>query len=334
MNNKNIFIFGGSGFVGFHLVQQLLKKNNRLKKIIIIDIKKPVFTSKSIIFINYDLKNKFDFSLLESIEVKSNDIVINLIALCRIPGYENHEYFNTNIKTGKNIISFTEKLKIRRLFFISSMSVYGSREDLVDEKTILMPDNPYGISKSLAEYEHRNWIGRNKLNKLIIFRPAIIFGKHENANMTRLVKAINYHYFFYPGRKNTIKSCVYVKDVVLAIIFFIERQPKENIKIFNLSNPDRLTIEEIVNKIKIHLNIKRINLLIPYKLLIMFGTIISFFLKISGKKNSLFDPDRIKKVAFSTNIDTNKILESGFKYKFDFDLAFKDWMNEEKIIKP
>ena len=42
---------------------------------------------------------------------------------------------------------------------------------------------------------------------------AVIFGKGEKGNLTRIARTLKKGLFVYPGRKDTIKACVYVKDV-------------------------------------------------------------------------------------------------------------------------
>lgn len=50
--------------------------------------------------------------------------------------------------------------------------------------------------------------------ELTIVRPGIVYGKGEHGNMTRLYRGQKKGYFFYAGRKDTIKACIYVKELV------------------------------------------------------------------------------------------------------------------------
>jgi hypothetical protein len=42
-------------------------------------------------------------------------------------------------------------------------------------------------------------------------QAAVIFGAGEGGNFTRLAKLLQKVFFVYPGRKDTIKACFYVK---------------------------------------------------------------------------------------------------------------------------
>ena len=331
MEKKKIIIFGGSGFIGYHLVS-ILKKQDDLK-IIIIDKESPRYINDKIEFIKFDLRAEFNYSLVKHIEFTSHDIIVNLIALCKIPGHKNSEYFHTNILSSENIVKFAEKLLIRKIIFLSSMSVYGPREELVNESSIMMPDNPYGVSKVISEKIHNEWRFRDEKNNLLIFRPSIVFGKYEDANMTRLINAIKSKYFFFPGRDDTIKSSVYVKDVASAIEFGLKKVKSAKFKLYNLSNPDLLTIKDIVCIIKDKLNVSMHTFIVPLNIIMFFSHIITIFSRIFFRTKSKFDPDRVKKLTISTNIDTKKLLEDGFKYQYNFADGIEDWMKEEQLDK-
>ena len=131
--------------------------------------------------------------------------------------------------------------------FTSSITVYGTIEAERDENALPQPDNPYGISKLVAEYIHRAWQERGADRNLLILRPGIIFGTREGANFTRLYKAIKGHYFFYPGRKDTRKAAIYVKDVAALCHKYGEK--KQGLHIFNAVYPTAPTIETVCNEI-------------------------------------------------------------------------------------
>lgn len=99
--------------------------------------------------------------------------------------------------------------------FTSSIASYGAAEELKKETTLPTPNTAYGISKLVAEKIHEKWQNGDATHRqLTIVRPGVVFGKGENGNFTRLYWAIRGHKFAYPGRKYTIKACIYVKELV------------------------------------------------------------------------------------------------------------------------
>ena len=58
------------------------------------------------------------------------------------------------------------------------------------------------------------WQVKDEKRELTIVRPGIVYGKGEHGNMTRLYKGQKKRYFFYAGRKDTVKASIYVKELV------------------------------------------------------------------------------------------------------------------------
>ena len=112
-------------------------------------------------------------------------------------------------------MAFAEKWNIKKIVFTSSIAPYGAAEELKKETTLPTPNTAYGISKLVAEKIHEKWQNGDATHRqLTIVRPGVVLGKGENGNTTRLYWAIRGHKFAYPGRKDTIKACIYVKELV------------------------------------------------------------------------------------------------------------------------
>ena len=241
-------ITGGSGYVGQHLINNLLKEN-RYKKIINVDKVLPQSTNSKIVqTMVHDLRKPLNKKQFNSFKICEHTPIYNLAAICRIPGFPMKDYFEVNILGARNTCKLAEDLGIKNIVFTSSVSPYGASEELKTEETIPMPDNPYGSSKMAAEYIHRGWQEKSEDRILSILRPGIIFGKNECANFTRLYKSIKGGYFFFPGRKDTKKACVYVKDVARACYYFAQKGP--GLHLYNLVYQQPPTIQEICEAIK------------------------------------------------------------------------------------
>ena len=62
------------------------------------------------------------------------------------------DFFHTNVAGTLSILQAMMKTQISRIIFSSTCAVYGApRVDLIDEKTIKSPINPYGQSKLMVE---------------------------------------------------------------------------------------------------------------------------------------------------------------------------------------
>lgn len=314
-----IVISGGSGFIGSHLLEYFINDNN-ISKIHIIDIVPPSIVSNKIIYYQNDIRKKINISL----DSDSINCCYHLAALAKEPCYTWEEYFYTNYLGTKNVIEFCERNNIKKIIFTSTMMVYKAKEYRFSEEDIATPDTAYGISKLLAEEKLLTWQAKDSNRKLTIYRIGVVFGFGENGNYTRLYNALKKKYFFYIGKKNTIKSSVYVKDVVFALKFANYKDLRESI--YNLAIPKELTISNIVNAIKGAFNFTSYTFIVPYKIALLGGYFFEFFSLLGFKTN--IHHRRIQKLFYSTNICSDRILSEGFKFQYSLEDAINDWKKD------
>ncbi|MEQ8924218.1 MAG: NAD(P)-dependent oxidoreductase, partial [Fulvivirga sp.] len=240
-----ILITGGSGFIGTHLIQSFLN-GNPCAHILNIDLKSSDLSDERINTYFSDIRSE---GLINKIEDKIDfDYCIHLAALCKEPGYHWEEYFETNHIGTINTIRLCEQLGIENIIFTSTMMVYKAGEIQQTEGSITTPDTAYGISKLLAEKELEAWRGRKSGRSLKIIRPAVVFGENENGNFTRLYHTLKRGFFPYIGKRSTVKSNIYVKELVMFIEYLLEHKTKSDI--FNFSFPEKYSMERIVGDFK------------------------------------------------------------------------------------
>lgn len=344
----NYIIFGGTGFIGNHLAN-LLHETHPQDKIWNLDIVDPAkldamtnekerreYTTikdwKSPVVDGETRKSTFVYcDVRKPIEnlpftPTAEDIVFNLAAVHRTPGHPDHAYFETNIRGAENVCAFAEKYGIKNVVFTSSIAPYGAAEELKTEDTLPTPNTPYGISKLVAEKIHQTWQAGGEGRKLTIVRPGVVFGKGENGNFTRLYWGIKKHTFAYPGRKDTIKACIYVKELVRFIMWNVEER-KTASDIFNCTFEPAYSIEHIVHVIK---NVTGLHQGVPYipNSLIMPAAVGA---KMMGSPMGIC-PARVKKLQISTNICGKKLAECGYKFKWTFEEAVEDWFEDNKKL--
>lgn len=326
----NYIIFGGSGFIGTHLIHLL--KSECVKpgdKIYDLDIVMPgeegvvpgiVEKNDGVEYIRLDVRKPIEFEF----EPTANDVIFNLAAVHRTPGHPDHEYFETNIRGAENVTAFAEKHGINKILFTSSIAPYGAAEELKEETTLPTPNTPYGISKLVAEKIHQMWQVKDGKRELTIVRPGIVYGKGEHGNMTRLYKGMKGHYFMYTGRKDTIKACIYVKELVLFFKYRMLDNSFPGMDVFNCTFEPAYNIEQICETMKKATGLKYRVPLIPAGLLMTAATILG---PIGGKKVGIH-PARVKKLMISTNICGKKLANCGYQFHYGFEDTFKDWFED------
>ena len=320
MHFDTYIIFGGCGFIGTHTAN-LLRTKYPDAKIIIADLLADGSTHSQ----KVDVRNPIELQG----EFGKNTLIFNFAAIHRTPGHPDYAYFETNIRGAENVCEFARKHGIENIVFTSSIAPYGAAEDIKTEETLPTPNTPYGISKLVAERIHREWAAEDSNRRLSIVRPGIVFGTGENGNMTRLYKALKKHKFAYAGRKDTIKACIYVKDLARVMLSMAENENADHIQLHNCCYYPSFTIERIANTMLKATGMKRRIPFIPHKPMMAAATICGLL----GGLGLGICPARVKKLMISTNIDGQKLAKN-YPLSYSLENAFKDWFKdcEEKEL--
>jgi nucleoside-diphosphate-sugar epimerase len=241
-NRQKIIVFGGSGFIGSHLCRRLAAAGER---VLSVDARDPAERVAGIEYRRGDVRDLSGFDAGGPVKR-----IYNLAAVHTTPGHPTHQYYEANILGALETTAFARRCDVNEIVFTSSISVYGPSEESKTELSSPAPTSAYGWSKFLAERAHRAWLDEDERHRLVICRPAVIFGHGEGGNFTRLAKLLRQGFFIYPGRKDTIKACFYVEDLIDAIES--ARQETDRFVLFNGCYPDRYTLEQIVEAFRAH----------------------------------------------------------------------------------
>jgi nucleoside-diphosphate-sugar epimerase len=230
-------VFGGTGFIGSHLVDHFSRCG---AAVTVADIEEPRRTLPSnATFERCDVRDP-----LQIRPRPEADLVVNAAAVHRTPGHPDSEYYDTNIGGAVNVVNWCRDVGVPTICFTSSISVYGPGEDSKDESSPLAPVSAYGKSKVLAEHVHRMWLdSAGSEARLVVVRPAVVFGTGERGNFTRLAAALSARRFVYPGRTDVVKACGYVGDLVRAVAFGLDSGERE--VTFNYCYPTRYTLQDV-----------------------------------------------------------------------------------------
>lgn len=236
-------IFGGDGFVGRYLAQDLL---NEGKRVIICDINKsnlPIYREVS--FIQLDITDRAAFDALQP---APDDVVYHLAARQydrNIPKQNRRQYFEAvNCVGTANLLEYLSKHGCRNLIYFSSDMVYGKPVRLpVDTNHQRKPFGPYGQSKKRAEDLCK--VYREKGLNITIFRPRLIIGPGRLGVLKKLFWLIN-HSLPVPliGQGFNHYQMVSVFDCVTAIKCAVDKGiPNQE---YNLGSKDPPTVEELL----------------------------------------------------------------------------------------
>ena len=132
--------------------------------------------------------------------------------------------------------------------------------------------------------------------------------------------------FFFPGRKDTKKACIYVKDLVKIMKKF-SNGTSPGVTLYNACYPEPHSIREICQTISIVTNIKMPKARIPTILMKTIASLLYTCSKIFGMEFIGIHPDRVKKLMVSTNVLGRK-LNDKFKLNYSLNEALEDWYSD------
>jgi nucleoside-diphosphate-sugar epimerase len=319
---KNALVIGGSGFIGMHTLRAL-KRDGRYAKVVSVDIAEPTERIEGFDYVIHDCRQPLPTHLADA-----ETEIYNLPALRTFPGHPDEEYFETNYGTSERIIDLAEAVGAKTIVFTSTMSVYATGDARKTEDSPIEPLNAYGASKVKGEALHKAWLAKSPEHRLVICRPAVIFGYRDNGNFTRLANGLRGRYFVFVGRKDTIKSAGYVTDLADTFLFALDKLDETGSReiLYNFAYPERLTIDRIVGAFCQVGGYHKPRLVLPPWFL---ATVALPFeaLNAIGLKNPIHRK-RLTKLYESTNIVPKWLEDNHFPFRTDIVSALEEWKAE------
>ena len=311
-----VLVTGASGFIGTRLVAHL---HARGEHVLATDRTSPRRRLEGVDYQEWDVREPAPETFRSGLSR-----IYNLAAIHRTPGHATHDYYDTNVLGATNVTALAQASGVRELVFTSSISVYGSSEQLMNEGSDLKPTSAYGRSKSLAEAIHRNWLEAGSHRRLVIVRPGVVFGPGEGGNFTHLARALARGVFFYPGRRTTVKSGGYVDELLSALDFALA-QPDSYV-LFNFAYPDQSTTEDIVRAFSEVCGYRGSHATLPVAPLYAAASLFEMADRL-GLSNPVHR-ERVLKLVQSTRIEPGWLKSRGYPFQTDIKKALSAWRDE------
>ena len=313
--SRSAIIFGGAGFFGTHLARAMLASGD-YGRILSVDHKPPQDPLSGVEYVPGDVTRPIVMA-----NPPQGAEVYNFAAVHTTPGHEDWEYFWTNEWGAIHVCDFADQIDAPLVLFTSSIAAYGPTEAPLDESGPFAPTSAYGRSKLIAESIHRAWQKAKPGRKLRIVRPAVIFGRGERGNFTRLAGALKRGRFLYPGRDDAVKACGYVGEMVRSM-FFVRDLPNDEIA-YNFAYPDRYTTRDIVTAFCAEGGYRVPTAVVPTSLMLLGGLVFEVLTAL-GLKTSI-NRARVRKLTLSTNILPRKLQALGYVFETDLKSGLARW---------
>jgi len=246
-----ILVSGGAGFIGSHLVDELLRRGFRVRVVDnlssgSLENVRHNIGNKNFEFVRGDLKNPED-SLKA---VKDVEIVYHLAANpeVKVSTTAPEIHFKENVITTFNLLEVCRKVEtVKKFVFASSSTVYGDAKVFpTPENHELKPISVYGASKAACESLTCSYACLYGF-KAVSLRYANIIGPRLRHGVVfdflmKLKRDPNVLKVLGDGTQK--KSYLYISDAIEATLLVTDKLT-ERFETYNIGNEDWITVAEI-----------------------------------------------------------------------------------------
>ena len=248
----NIFVTGGTGFIGTFLVKSLIQNGHTVTVYDDLsnssDDKVSQLTKNDVAVIEGDIR---DFEFLKK-HLVGFDVVIHLAAKIDVnESIKNpQETIDVNVKGSQNLLKACVENNIKNIIGISSAAVFGIPKKLpLSEESETNPLSPYGQSKLTMEQDFQKYSKLYAINSIIL-RIFNVYGPGQSdAYAGVITKFLNNISENKPliifGDGSFTRDFISVQDVVSAINKSIENLEGKKGEIYNIATGKYFSIKEI-----------------------------------------------------------------------------------------
>lgn len=260
MSEKTVVVTGGAGFIGSHIVRELVKRDYDVRVIDNLFTGKLAYLSDvkdRIRFVKGDITDK---ALLEK-EFQGVSFVLHEAALRSVPKSIEipHDYNRVNIDGTLNVLEAARE-NDARVIFASSSSVYGDCNVFPEKEDFIpAPKSPYALSKVAGEHYCRMFHELYGL-ETISLRYFNVFGSMQDPKSEYAVVIPIFITSVLNGKSPTIfgdgfqsRDFTYVANNVEANISAMNANKKVCGKTFNIASGEGINLNDLLGKINSYL---------------------------------------------------------------------------------
>ena len=298
-NQDSILIFGSSGQIGKSLIRKFTKNNYRV-----------IAVTRSIHRKGYQIKTQSNYGYLELEEIDTfneknigrlmdkSSICINLIGILFEKKKNNFNLIHSDLPSLLSKVAFNKSLD--QFIHISALGIEAAT------------DSDYAKSKLNGETKVRQ-----NFSKSVILKPSIVYSVDDNftTNFMRLLSILPIMPLYYGGK--TKFTPIHVSDLSNIIFEIVKR--KINGETIECIGPEILTFKQILSKILISINKKRLLFSLPLPLAKINAKLFEMLPK------PLLTMDQLKLLKYDNII--SKKYKTNFDLKLDANKKFDDEIN-------
>lgn len=251
-----IFITGGAGFIGSHMVEALSDAGHTVT---VFDNlrsgKKSSLNNYKHVFVHGDIR---DYQQLKN-AMKDSEYVFHFAALTSVAESMTNidDCISINLNGTLNVLNAAKETSVKKVIFASSAAVYGDDPVLPKKEDMrLDPKSPYAITKADGEY-YCNLYQDSYGVPTVSTRFFNVFGERQDPHSSYaaaipqfITKCITDQPISIYGDGTQTRDFIYVKDLVKALVLVMEK----GTGVYNIGYGKVIDINSLVKMIKDYLN--------------------------------------------------------------------------------
>lgn len=262
---RQVLVTGGAGYIGAHLVRQLLAAGFKVTVIDNLSSGRREHVPAEVTFVEGDLG---DLNLLRDLFASANfEAVFHMAASIEVEESvrEPQKYFENNVMNTTRLLVAMNEAGVKNIIFSSTAAVYGEPKTVpIKEDAELRPGNPYGATKELCE-QLIKYFCENSGMRAIVFRyfnacgfdyDGTIHPTHHThliplvmeaaAGQRPYLEVFGTDYDTFDG--TCVRDYVHVLDIAAAHVIALDKiDDGENFRVYNIGTGHGLSVKQIIN---------------------------------------------------------------------------------------
>lgn len=250
--SKKILVTGADGFIGSHLVEELVESGYEVKALVqynsfdsrgwLDNIASEV--TDNIEIVSGDIRDPNGISSV----MKGCDAVMHLAALIAIPFSYNSpdSYVDTNVKGTLNVLQAAKRLGLEKVVHTSTSEVYGTAQFVpITEEHPLVGQSPYSATKIAADQLAYSFYSSFD-TPLVIVRPFNTFGPRQSNRAvipTIITQVAAGADTIKLGNLSATRDFMYVKDTVQGFLSALRSDVVDG-RVVNIGTGHEISIEK------------------------------------------------------------------------------------------
>ena len=250
---KTSLVTGGAGFMGAHVVDELLRNSNT--DVVALDDLSGGFRDNLDPAVTFVEGSILDVSLINQLcDQYQFDYIYHLAAYAAegLSHFIKRFNYQNNLIGSVNLINAAVNYNVKRFVFTSSIAVYGENQLPMHEALTPMPEDSYGIAKYAVEQElavSKRLFGL----EYTIFRPHNVYGELQNISdkyrnvigifMNNIMQDKPLRIF---GDGEQTRAFTHIADVAPHIVRAVDI-PEASGQIFNVGSDEHVSVNELAD---------------------------------------------------------------------------------------